>query len=260
AGGLVEVDQGAAASGPGARVRLRAAALSWAGCRGGGGVRAAVAPDVAFNYLGQFEQVLTPGSLFSLMERTLGPTHSPRARRAHVLEIDGLIVGNRLRFDCSYSENLHRRETILEQAQAFIDTLRGLIRHCLSAEAGGFTPSDFPEARLDQQELDRLISEIGANIERLYALSPMQQGMLFHSLLEAGSGVYVTQLVLTLADVNAAALRGAWEAAVRHHDVLRTSFVWETQDKLLQVVRRDAVLPWEEFDWRDVDPADQAGR
>src|SRR5215475_8800459 len=98
------------------------------------------------------------------------------------------------------------------------------------------------------------------NIERLYPLSPMQQGMLFHSLLEAGSGVYVTQLVLTLADVNAAALHGAWEEMARRHDVLRTSFAWQTQDKPLQVVRRDVVLPWEELDWRDVDAADQAGR
>src|SRR5262249_24078350 len=160
----------------------------------------------AFNYLGQFEQALPVESLFSLMERTLGPTHSPRARRAHVLEIDGLIIGSRLRFDWSYSENLHRRDTVLRQAQTVVDVLRGLIRHCLSEEAGGFTPSDFPEARLGQQDLDRLISEIGPDIERLYPLSPMQQGMLFHSLLEVGSGVYVTQLVLTLADVNAAAL------------------------------------------------------
>src|SRR5262245_57645496 len=64
-------------------------------------------------------------------------------------------------------------------------------------------------------------------IERLYPLSPMQQGMLFHSLLDAASGVYVTQLAFTLAGVNVAALRAAWERVVRHHDVLRTLFVWQ---------------------------------
>jgi amino acid adenylation domain-containing protein len=95
------------------------------------------------------------------------------------------------------------------------------------------------------------------NIERLYPLSPMQQGMLFHSLLEAGSGVYVTQLVFTLVDVNAAALRTAWEQVLRDHDVLRTSFAWQTQDNPLQVVRRDVELPWQELDWRDVDPAER---
>jgi non-ribosomal peptide synthase protein (TIGR01720 family) len=90
-----------------------------------------------------------------------GPTHSPRARRAHVIEIDGLIADTGLRFDWSYSESLHRRDTVQQQAQAFVEALRGLIRHCLSEDAGGFTPSDFPAANLSQHDLDRLISEIG---------------------------------------------------------------------------------------------------
>jgi non-ribosomal peptide synthase protein (TIGR01720 family) len=124
-------------------------------------LRAASTPDVAFNYLGQFEQSLPPGSLLSLLAQTAGPTHSPRARRAHVIEIDGLIAGTQLRFDWSYSDSLHRRDTVQQQAQAFLEALRGLIRHCLGAEAGGFTPSDFPEANLSQHDLDRLISEIG---------------------------------------------------------------------------------------------------
>jgi amino acid adenylation domain-containing protein/non-ribosomal peptide synthase protein (TIGR01720 family) len=124
-------------------------------------LRAAPTPDVAFNYLGQFDQSLPPGSLLSLLAQAAGPTHSPRARRPHVIEIDGLIAGTRLRFDWSYSESLHRRDSVQQQAQAFLEALRALIRHCLCAEAGGFTPSDFPEANLSQHDLDRLISEIG---------------------------------------------------------------------------------------------------
>jgi amino acid adenylation domain-containing protein/non-ribosomal peptide synthase protein (TIGR01720 family) len=220
-------------------------------------LRAAAPPDVAFNYLGQFNQALQPGAMVSLLAQAAGPTHSPRARRPHLLEINGLIAGARLRFDWSYSETLHRQDTVRQQAEAFLTTLRGLIRHCLSDQAGGFTPSDFPEANLAQQDLDRLSANVGPNIERLYPLSPMQQGMLFHSLLDASSGVYVTQLVLTLTDVNIAALRAAWERVLRHHDVLRTLFVWQAQDKPLQVVRRDVELPWEELDWRGIDQADR---
>jgi amino acid adenylation domain-containing protein len=86
----------------------------------------------------------------------------------------------------------------------------------------------------------------------------MQQGMLFHALRDAGTGIYVTQVSLTLTEVDKGALRSAWTEVLRRHDVLRTSFVWQTQDKLLQVVRRDVTLPWQELDWRDLDTAERA--
>jgi non-ribosomal peptide synthase protein (TIGR01720 family) len=60
----------------------------------------------------------------------------------------------------TYSENLHRAATIERLAQAYRDELRSLIAHCLSPEAGGYTPSDFPSAGLDQRGLDALIAQL----------------------------------------------------------------------------------------------------
>jgi microcystin synthetase protein McyA len=59
-----------------------------------------------------------------------------------------------------YSENLHQHATIEALAQRFMEALKELIEHSLSAGAGGYTPSDFPEAQLSQKELDDLIAEI----------------------------------------------------------------------------------------------------
>jgi surfactin family lipopeptide synthetase C len=97
-------------------------------------------------------------------------------------------------------------------------------------------------------------------IEAIYPLSPVQQGMLFHSLLEAGSGVYFEQILIDLTgELSAPALRKAWEGLMRRHGVLRTLFVWEGQERPLQVVRAgaDVELPWTEWDWRDRDAAQQ---
>jgi non-ribosomal peptide synthase protein (TIGR01720 family) len=41
-------------------------------------------------------------------------------------------------------------------AQGFVEALQALIAHCQSPEAGGFTPSDFPLARLEAQTLNKL--------------------------------------------------------------------------------------------------------
>ncbi len=91
------------------------------------------------------------------------------------------------------------------------------------------------------------------NVEAIYPLSPMQQGMLFHALLEPGSGVFVQQASFRLAGpLEADLLRNAWERVVARHPALRTSFLWEGRETPLQVVRERVELPWETLDWRDL--------
>jgi non-ribosomal peptide synthase protein (TIGR01720 family) len=83
-----------------------------------------------------------------------------KGKRRYLLEITGSIVEGKLQLSWVYSKNIHRQTTIQKLAQSFIDALEELIRHCKSPEAGGYTPSDFPEADLSQEELDDLMSEI----------------------------------------------------------------------------------------------------
>ena len=123
-------------------------------------LRSAPQPEIAFNYLGQFDYG-GAGSAFLTVEGSTGPVHSPRAQRSHLLSVNGLVADGRLRLRWGYSEAAHRRSTIERLAQNFIETLRLLIRHCASPDAGGYTPSDFVGTGLDQQELDSLIAELG---------------------------------------------------------------------------------------------------
>jgi non-ribosomal peptide synthase protein (TIGR01720 family) len=61
----------------------------------------------------------------------------------------------------TYDTDTHWRETIERVAEDFISALRKIIAHCQSPEAGGYTPSDFPDADLSQSELDDLIAYVG---------------------------------------------------------------------------------------------------
>lgn len=99
------------------------------------------------------------------------------------------------------------------------------------------------------------------NVEDIYPLSPVQQGMLFHTLYAPGSGVYITQTVCTLeGDLDADLLEQAWQRVVSRHPVLRTAFVWEGFDEPLQVVRRQVTLPWQYHDWQELSPQAQQER
>ncbi|HYG62209.1 MAG TPA: condensation domain-containing protein, partial [Thermoanaerobaculia bacterium] len=97
-------------------------------------------------------------------------------------------------------------------------------------------------------------------IQDVYRLSPLQEGMLFESLY-AGGDAYVVQVSWTLAgDLDAAALRRAWEWLTVRHAVLRTSFHWEEMEHPHQVVHRQVELPWDEEDWRGVPAGERQGR
>src|SRR2546426_7754364 len=98
-------------------------------------------------------------------------------------------------------------------------------------------------------------------IEDIYPLSPMQQGLLFHSLYSPGTGVYVEQMSCTLhGELNVSAFERAWKRMIDRHAVLRTAFVWEDLDQPVQVVHRDVALPLEHHDWRALSAADQETR
>ncbi|MBF2002242.1 MAG: amino acid adenylation domain-containing protein [Synechococcales cyanobacterium M58_A2018_015] len=93
-------------------------------------------------------------------------------------------------------------------------------------------------------------------IDDLYPLSPLQQGMLFHTLLSPQAGIYVPQIVLTLeGKIDVQALKHAWQQVIAQHPVLRTGFQWEKRDQPFQVVYRQVELPWQELDWRGSSPS-----
>jgi amino acid adenylation domain-containing protein/non-ribosomal peptide synthase protein (TIGR01720 family) len=112
---------------------------------------------VSFNYLGQFDPESTSASLFRKSPATAGRDLDPRGTRSDVLGINGAVSQGRLEVAFTYSENLHRRETIERLAQGFAEALRGLIAHCRGAENGGYTPSDFPLADVGQAKLNKAL-------------------------------------------------------------------------------------------------------
>lgn len=117
-------------------------------------------PPLIFNYLGQFDSSLPEARLFGLAPEPLGHSRDPQALRRHVLEINGRVLGGQLRLDWTYSDQYHRRETIAQVAEQTMAALRSLIAHCTSSEAGGYTPSDFPQANLNQAALNQVLAQL----------------------------------------------------------------------------------------------------
>ncbi|HEV2864154.1 MAG TPA: amino acid adenylation domain-containing protein, partial [Pyrinomonadaceae bacterium] len=98
-------------------------------------------------------------------------------------------------------------------------------------------------------------------VESVYPLSPMQEGMLFHTLYAPESGVYLVQTVYPMRGrLDASAFGRAWQAVVNRHAALRTSFVWEDLKKPVQVVERKVKVNLSQLDWRDSSPDERERR
>ena len=116
--------------------------------------------ELIFNYLGQFDSSLPAASLFGLAAEAQGSSRDPDAPRRHLLEINGRVLKGQLQMAWTYSDQCHRRETIAQVAEQTMVALRTLIDHCTSTDAGGYTPSDFPQANLSQAALNQVLSQL----------------------------------------------------------------------------------------------------
>jgi amino acid adenylation domain-containing protein/non-ribosomal peptide synthase protein (TIGR01720 family) len=219
--------------------------------------------EISFNYLGQFDWGIQENSLFKLAPESVGSKHSKLGSRSHLLEINGLVVENQLQLEWTYSSNFHSWSTIESLAQDFIEALRTLITHCLSADVGDYTPDVFDvtihssaqpinnnqrqennaSVPLHLLELQEDISELlPSDTESAYPLAKMQEFMWHHYCNDPQKmGVYHCQLSYDIYDesLDLDAFKKALEILVQKHPALRTVFLTSNGKPAVQVVKKN---------------------
>jgi phthiocerol/phenolphthiocerol synthesis type-I polyketide synthase E len=123
-------------------------------------LRSLPAAEIGFSYSGDASELLSESALFGPAAALNAPAYSPQTRRSHLVDITGSIREGRLHLEWLYSEQLHDRATIERLAASCRESLQSIIEHSLSSDASGYTPSDFPEAGLSQQDLDKFMTSI----------------------------------------------------------------------------------------------------
>ncbi|UPJ95289.1 non-ribosomal peptide synthetase [Bradyrhizobium sp. 172] len=131
----------------------------------------------------------------------------------------------------------------------------------ITEQSAAITPELLPLIELAQPEIDRIVATVPGglgNIQDIYALSPLQDGILFHHLLARRGDPYL--LVSQMAFADRALLErylAAVQRVVDRHDILRTSFVWEGLSSPAQVVWRRTPLEVTEVALDGSDGAEQ---
>jgi len=112
--------------------------------------------EISFNYLGQFDQVLNEGGLFSTAPDWKGPLQNPRGRREYLLDLTAAVLGGRLQMGWSYSTNISHRSIVERIAERFRESLNELLRLAQPT----FIAAKSTVAGAANAELETLLSEV----------------------------------------------------------------------------------------------------
>ncbi|MFJ2485575.1 non-ribosomal peptide synthase/polyketide synthase [Pseudomonas sp. NPDC087639] len=210
-------------------------------------------PRITFNYLGQFDRQFDDAALFVPSAETSGVAQDPAAPLANWLTVESQVYGGELSMSWGFSREMFDGATVQKLVDQYASELHALIEHCCTLQAAQATPSDFPLAQVTQAQLDALPVSAG-QLDDLYPLAPMQQGLLFHTLYEQAAGEYINQLRVDVQGVDPERFRAAWQATVDAQDILRSGFVWQGElTQPLQIVHKQVQLPFTTLDWRNRD-------
>ncbi|MDG1462419.1 MAG: amino acid adenylation domain-containing protein [Gammaproteobacteria bacterium] len=216
--------------------------------------------DVSFNYLGNIDQVAGSNSMFTMLNEARGLEHSRSNERPHKIDINCMISEGQLYINLGFSSKLFNADTIAALASKVETELRQLIAIGDNGSGLRSTPASFPLAQLNQTELDSLLPD-DKPVDDIYPLTPLQQGMLFHSLLDNSSDVYLASFNWLLEGrLDVPLFEKAWNLIINQHSSLRSATQWQGIKTPVQVVYDNVSVPFDVEDWTNFEPLEQEAR
>ena len=117
-------------------------------------------PEISFNYLGQVDRGLGEGFPFEAGNDAIGPARGLLNKRQYLLDINGGIYNGELSLEIAYSREIHKKHTISTLCENYKQALCELIVATENSQRSVYTPSDFSLANLDQQKLNKILTQV----------------------------------------------------------------------------------------------------
>ncbi|CAB4893709.1 unannotated protein [freshwater metagenome] len=225
-------------------------------------LRGAAAAQVQVNYFGRFPASTGAPWTPAPEQDALVPGGDPGQARPHLLELD--VVGEERPGGTVLRATFSRTTDDLgdDDLAAIRDGWATALRE-LRAAADGIVPelraADLRTVGLTQDELDLVVDRSPVPVDDVWSLAPLQEGLYFHSVFDAGDlDPYTLQTVYEIdGGVDLDRLRAACATLLRRHAVLRAAFQSDGLPRPVQVVGRDVAMPIRELDLADATPEER---
>lgn len=218
-------------------------------------------PEIGFNYLGSFKAP-EPDSIFKAVEAPDVPTVDSRLKRWHEVEIEGIIVNDQLVITLSFNSRRFMEKEMNAFLKAWIDEIK-LFTTCNAAPCPSHRINGLALPADGGDNMENMVSEAAiqkiakechvhpADIKALYPLSPLQEGMLFHAVLEKNDTAFFEQFSFDIhGELNPEAFEKSWNHVMDTFDVFRTAFPRKSTARPLQVVLKKRPIEFKMTDIR----------
>ena len=154
-----------------------------------------------------------------------------------------------------YSTKHYNEATIQKIAASYNNKLQELIAHCQEQTESIQTPSDYGlNKEITYPELDKFLTQtyngkpIKEQIESMYRLSGLQQGMLFHGLYD-NSGSYIEQVGCDLIKADKRTLIASWASVIKNHSIFGAHFTMTRSISRYRRYSKTVTLPVQKLDY-----------
>ncbi|WP_459209686.1 non-ribosomal peptide synthase/polyketide synthase [Aquimarina rhabdastrellae] len=205
--------------------------------------------EIVFNYLGDFDGLVNE-DVFAISKMNKGNDISLKNQYASAFVINSIISEEQLHLSWNYDSLRYDEATVQELVANYVGNLKTIIAHCTAIENTVETSADYGLPVISHDVLQQFKQSISAHqIEDIYPLNPLQEGLLFHSLYENNTKAYVTQFSCDFDGIiDEANFRESWKHIFEKHSVLRTQIFPDTFQSAIQCVYKEVAIPIEIVD------------
>lgn len=213
-------------------------------------------PSILFNYLGEFASS-TPDGHFEIVQEKSGSSVSPLNTRDHALEADAVVLTGGLELSVVGPGDGYQGVDVEIIADAWQAETIAIIGNCGLSDDSTVPAAPMDLVAIDADQLDSVIAAAGVHADgvgAVYPLSPLQEGMLFHKLVDNESAMFINQFGFKIVgSLDVERFHQSWNGVLARHDALRARFVSRGVDRPAQVVLREVELPLYYEDLRGLD-------
>ncbi len=204
----------------------------------------------SFNYLGSFNNTKN-GDLANWelnFEGNLDTVGKNNSDGGKLLDVNGWETEFGITFSFDFNTCYFSEEDCNTIISSFTQKINEIVNHCETIKYAHKTASDYGFRKLSQKELEEIIVEYGEEeIEDIYPLSPLQEGLLSHAIRYPNSDEYFVQTAYDiLGEIDVDTYIEAWNKAIQDNSILRTAFNWN-KSEFVQIVKKKGELNVREY-------------